>query len=188
MKSVFIKVLCWVAGIGAVGYIGLTIARSIPYTGQIVGMIPFIGQIPTPVIEPLAEAVYDCSWTYGESKAVRISDAPASEGSYPRWECVVQNPNKTEEEYQAYLTELKKYKEWPRDPNYDLDTYLEAECKFYEGLSYGFERDEFHCIIPLQYQGAANGETVYQNSLNSLEYYKSVRHTNDIKIIDYSKE
>ena len=192
MKVLFIKILCWVAGIGAVGYVGLTIVKSIPSLSPLVGAVPFVGKIPTPVIEPLAEATYDCSWTYAKTEPVRISDAPESEGSYPRWECVAKNPDKSEEEYQKYLTELDKYKEWPRDPNYNIDTYRQAECEYYGGLKYGlesgFESGEFYCIIPLRFQTASNGDEMYQNALRGFEYYKSIQHADNIKIIDYSKE
>lgn len=184
MKTIIIKILCWVVGIGVVGYVGLTIANSIPSINQLVGMVPVIGQIPTPIIEPLAEAIYDCSWAGENAEAVRISDAPKSEGSYPRWECVVKNPDASEEDYQEYLAELKKYKEWPRDPNYDSTIYVKKECEYYDGIWYSASSrydskvvDEF-CVAPKMTR-------YYNGQLETLEY-KSQHY--DVNVIeDYSK-
>lgn len=181
MKILFIKILCWVAGIGAVGYIGLTIANSVPSINQLVGAVPFIGQIPTPIIEPIAESIYDCKSHHGENaETVRISDAPKSEGSYPRWECVVKNPNASEEEYQEYLVELKKYKEWPRSEDFDIDKYSKASCKYYDGIWYDGTGpiDEIHgCVNP--------SSKDYEQALERLEHDKQFYN---MSIIDYSKE
>lgn len=57
MKLV-IKILCWVADVGAACYVGLTVAKSISNLIPLVTSVPVIGQIPTPVIEPLVEAIY----------------------------------------------------------------------------------------------------------------------------------
>ena len=107
MKPVIIKIICWVAGIGVVGYVGLTIANSFPGISGLVGKVPVINSIPTLAIDGIAEATMldGCKSDFREGvevKVVRISDAPESEGSYHRWECVAQNPNGTEEEYQKY--------------------------------------------------------------------------------------
>lgn len=127
-------------------------------------------------------------WTYAKTEPVRIADATESEGSYPRQECVAKNPDKSEEEYQAYLTELGRYREWPRDPNYDIGIYNQTECEYHGGLRYDFEAEEFHCIIPLQFQTASNGDEMYQNALDGFEYYKSWHPNTAVKTIDYSKE
>ncbi len=187
MKLVFVKILCWVAGIGAVAYIGLTIVNSIPSLNSMVASVPFVGQIPTPIINTIAEStmIDSCKSSRGENaEVVRISDAPESEGSYPRWECVVKNHNKTEDEYQEYLTELGKYKEWPRDPNYKLVTYDKAECKYYEGIWYAAPNATDDnakrgiCIAPeLEH---------YEERVKTLENYKKFYDVQVIK--DYSKE
>ncbi len=57
MKLV-IKILCWVADVGAACYVGLTVAKSISNLIPLVTSVPVIGQIPTPIIEPLVEAIY----------------------------------------------------------------------------------------------------------------------------------
>lgn len=187
MKLVFVKILCWVAGIGAVGYIGLTIVNSIPSLNSMVASVPFVGQIPTPIINTIAEStmIDNCKSSRGENaEVVRISDAPESEGSYPRWECVVKNHNKTEDEYQEYLTELGKYKEWPRDPNYKLNDYAKAECKYYDGLYFEWafsEGSTLHNATCVQ-----STSEHYQEDLEQFERAKSEYII--YETIDYSKE
>lgn len=141
MKPIFIKILCWVLGIGAVGYVGLTIANSFPQISGIVGRVPIINKIPTPIIDQAAQSslMDGCKADYGEDKeieVVRISDAPESEGSYHRWECVVKNPNKSEEEYQEYLNWFYEYTRWPQADDFDYRTYRDFECQYYDGMSY----------------------------------------------------
>lgn len=188
MKVAFIKVLCWVAGIGAVGYIGLTIARSIPSISPLVGAIPFIGQIPTPVIEPLAKSVYDCKADYGEyAETVRVTDAPKSEGSYPRWGCPIKNPNKSEEEYQEYLTRFMDAWQQGGSPEYDPVASAarnKADCEYYDGIYYewafgqGSSTHNFVCVNPFG--------KYYQRDLEEFEHAKSELIV--YEVIDYSKE
>lgn len=186
MKPIFIKILCWVLGIGAVGYIGLTIANSFPGISGLVGKVPVINSIPTPPIDAIAESTMKegCKSDFAEGaevKVVRISDAPESEGSYHRWECVAINPDATDEEYQKYLEELGKYKEWPRDPNYDTTEYFKAECRYYDGTlvlsSY---------LGPLCMNNAFESDFYHNSKLESLEFIKQYNYITET--IDYSKE
>lgn len=185
MKPVIIKIICWVAGIGVVGYVGLTIANSFPGISGLVGKVPVINSIPTPAIDGIAEATMldGCKSDFKEGveiKVVHISDAPESEGSYHRWECVAQNPNGTEEEYQKYLEELGKYKEWPRDPNYSVADYDRAECKYYDGIFFRSTslNETTICVNPFN--------KYYESNIERLESDKTTGHAYDI--VDYSKE
>lgn len=189
MKPIFIKILCWVLGIGAVGYIGLTIANSFPGISGLVGKVPVVNSIPTPPIDAIAESTMKegCKSDFAEGaevKVVRISDAPESEGSYHRWECVAINPDATEEEYQKYLEELGKYKEWPRDPNYDYNEYAKAECKYYDGVLV-FSDDRSN-ISSLCMNNAFESDFYHNSKLETLEYIKKYDYI--AETIDYSKE
>lgn len=202
MKPIFIKILCWVLGIGTVGYIGLTVANSFPGISGLVGKVPVVNSIPTPPIDSIAQATLkdSCKSDYvegAEIKVVRISDAPESEGSYHRWECVAINPDATEEEYQKYLEELGKYKEWPRDPNYDMAEYFKAECKYYGGFFAFWDRTNDRglpqcvCAHPFQtesdYKGALQHFETAKKSQDSSILYGDIAF--DIwEVIDYSKE
>lgn len=188
MKSVLIKILCWTAGIGAVGYVGLTVANSIPSISRFTTNIPIIKQIPTPAIDSIAEASMSnsCKSEFGDAaEVVRISDAPKSEGSYHRWECVVKNPNKTEAEYQEYLVELGKYKEWPRDPDFNFEKYNTLECKYYDGIFFKY----------VSYRGASQTNYLCVTKYDQKYYESKLETSEDIKknsfsyeIIDFSKE
>ena len=189
MKPVIIKIICWVAGIGVVGYVGLTIANSFPGISGLVGKVPVVNSIPTPPIDAIAESTMKegCKSDFAEGaevKVVRISDAPESEGSYHRWECVAINPDATEEEYQKYLEELGKYKEWPRDPNYDYNEYAKAECKYYDGVLV-FSDDRSN-ISPLCMNNAFESDFYHNSKLETLEYIKKYDYI--AETIDYSKE
>ena len=185
MKPVIIKIICWVAGIGVVGYVGLTIANSFPGISGLVGKVPVINSIPTLAIDGIAEATMldGCKSDFREGvevKVVRISDAPKSEGSYHRWECVAQNPNGTDEEYQKYLEELGKYNDWPRDPDYEYANYTKAECKYYDGIFFRSTslNETTICVNPFN--------KYYESDLGRLESDKATGDAHDI--IDYSKE
>lgn len=189
MKPIFIKILCWILGIGAVGYIGLTIANSFPGISGLVGKVPIINSIPTPVIDVIAESTMKdgCKSDFAEGteiKVVRISDAPKSEGSYHRWGCVAINPNATEEESQKFLEEFKKYKEWSHDSHYDYIEYAKAECKYYNGtLVLSNERTN---ISPMCVNNAFDSDFYRNSKLETLEYLKKYDYI--AEIIDYSKE
>ncbi len=197
MKPIFIKILCWVLGLGVVGYTGLTIANSIPWTSQLVHSVPVVNSIPTPAIDILAESTMkdSCKSNFKEGvevNVVRISDAPESEGSYHRWECVAVNPNATEEEYQNYLVELGKYKEWPRAKDYKFEDYFRTECQYYDGLFYRYmytekdERSNSFCVNKFSPR--------YEEDLAQFERTKAYYSNPELiplylwEVIDYSKE
>ncbi len=188
MKLVFVKILCWVAGIGTVGYIGLTIAKSIPSINGLVASIPVIKQIPTPVIEPLAKSAYNCKSDYGEyAETVRIADAPESEGSYPRWGCPIKNPNKSEDEYQEYLTRFVENSAWQQNSEYNpvaISARTKSDCEYHDGIYYewafgqGSTTHNFACVNPLTKDYQGDLENFNQIKANYIIY----------ELIDYSKE
>lgn len=187
MKTVIIKILCWTAGIGIVGYIGLTVANSFPGISGLIGKVPVVGSIPTPAINAVAELAMknSCKDDFGEdAEVVRISDAPKSEGSYHRWECVVRNPNKSDAEFQEYLEELGRYKEWPRAADYDFEKYNRTECKYYDGIFIKYK----------DYEGSSTtlylclneyDKKYHESKLEVYEYAKAHKYVQEIT--DYSK-
>lgn len=188
MKPIFVKILCWVLGIGAVGYVGLTVANSFPGISGLIGKVPVVNNIPTPAIDGIAEATMldGCKSDFREGveiKVVRISDAPKSEGSYHRWECVAVNSEASEEEYQKYLEELGKYKEWPRDPDYDYDEYAKAECRYYRGTL--IFSNEHSNVSPLC-MNDFDSDFYRESKLETIEHLKQYNYI--AEIIDYSKE